>query len=201
MFYDRYVMPALVSAACATRPIDGVRRQLVPRARGEILELGFGAGANLAHYDPAKVLRVRGVEPSAAMRNRARAVPSHVPVELLPGCAEALPYPDDSFETIVCTFTLCTVNDPSGALREARRVLRPGGGFLYAEHGLAPEPSVVRWQYRLDPVWSALAGGCHLTRDPEGLLAAAGFAVVQLGSGWLRRTPRFVGWHVWGEAR
>lgn len=199
-FYDRQVVPRLVAAACATRPVLRKRALLVPRARGEVLELGLGAGANLPFYDPTQVRRVRSVEPSALLRSRASAAPGAVPVEIAEGVAEALPYDDASFDTVVCTFTLCTVQDPAAALREAKRVLRADGRFLYCEHGLAPTPSVRRWQHRLDPVWSALAGGCHLVRDSERTLREAGFEVHQLGAGWLRGTPRFVGWHVWGEA-
>ena len=121
-------------------------------------------------------------------------------VDVRDALAERLPWPDASFDTVVSTFTLCTVPDAVAALREARRVLRPGGRFVYCEHGLAPDADVQRWQRRLDPLWSKLAGGCHLTRDVEPALAAAGFVVRPRGAGYLRRTPRFVGWHRWGEA-
>ena len=199
-FYDDHVMPRVVAAACATKPVTRKRALVVPRARGEVLELGLGAGPNLPFYDPDRVVRVRSVEPSRLFREQANRLAAPVPVEIEAGVAESLPYESQAFDTVVCTFTLCTVHDPAAALREARRVLKPGGTFLYCEHGLAPEPAVVRWQRRLEPMWSALAGGCHLTRDAEALLREAGFAVEPLGSGWLRKTPRFAGWHVWGEA-
>ena len=199
-FYERQIMPRLVAAACATRPVTRKRALLVPRARGEVLELGLGAGPNLPFYDPKLVTRVRSIEPSDLLRTRAQAVTGPIPVEIQAGMAESLPYPEASFDTVVCTFTLCTVHVPAAALAEAWRVLRPGGRLLYCEHGLAPEPRVARWQRRLDPVWSVLAGGCHLIREPETLLRAAGFAIQSLGSGWLRGTPRFVGWHTWGQA-
>ena len=199
-FYDRHVMPHLVTAACGTRPITRKRALLVPRARGQVLELGVGAGANLPFYDAEQVQRVSSVEPSATLRARAKNVQTAVAIDIRDGEAERLPWADASFDTVVCTFTLCTVRDPALALREARRVLRPGGRFLYCEHGLSGDVGVARWQRRIEPVWKQLAGGCHLTRDAERLLGEAGFAVVQLGSGFLQRTPRFVGWHVWGEA-
>jgi SAM-dependent methyltransferase len=199
-FYERQVMPRLVAAACGTRPITRKRALLVPRARGDVLELGLGAGPNLPFYDAAEVRRVCSVEPSATLRARAERVAAAVPVEIQDGEAERLPWADATFDTVVCTFTLCTVQDPVTALREAHRVLRPGGVFLYCEHGLSGEARVARWQRRIEPVWKALAGGCHLTRDAERLLGSAGFDVRQLGSGFLRGTPRFVGWHVWGEA-
>ena len=193
-------MPHLVAAACATGPVTRMRALLVQRARGEVLELGLGAGANLPFYDVSWVRRVSSVEPSAVLRARAKKVQTAFKVDVEDGEAERLPWADASFDTVVCTFTLCTVRDPALALREARRVLRPGGQFLYCEHGLSSDVGVARWQVRIEPVWKRLAGGCHLTRDAERLLGEAGFAVVQLGSGFLQRTPRFVGWHVWGEA-
>lgn len=193
-------MPRMVAAACATRPITRKRALLIPRARGQVLELGLGAGANMPFYDASQVERVTAVEPAAWFRRRAEQIPAPVPVVVEEGVAESLPFADGSFDSVVCTFTLCTVQDPTAAVREAHRVLRKGGQLLYCEHGLAPDARVRRWQQRLDPVWSALAGGCHLVRDVESLLRAGHFELDPLGSGWLRKTPRFVGWHVWGVA-
>ena len=202
-FYDRHIMPRLIGCACGAKPITYQRRKVVPRASGKVLELGIGGGLNLIHYDPAQVLSVSGVDPSAELRERAEAAPrpEGLTVEICEGTAEALPYETASFDCVVCTFTLCTVADPAAALAEARRVLKPGGRFLFCEHGLAPDPAVAKWQRRIEPVWKRLAGGCHLTRPVSATLTAAGFGMTELSTMYLPSTPRVVGWNEWGEAR
>lgn len=179
------------------------RARIVPEAQGEVLELGVGGGLNLAFYDPGKVKRVIGIDPSPELRDIARAAPRppglHVSVEA--GTAEALPFPDHSFDSIVCTFTLCSVSDPARALAEARRVLKPGGRFYFCEHGLSPEPGVARWQRRLDPLWSRLAGGCHLNRPVGETLTRAGFRLDALETAYLPKTPKIAGWNEWGAAQ
>ena len=178
-FYERHVLPHLIGCACGARPISRQRAKVVPGASGRVLELGIGGGLNLAFYDPAQVASVTGVDPSEGLRAKARAAPrpDGLKVEILDGQAERLPFDAASFDTIVCTFTLCSVGSPTSTLAEARRVLKPGGRFLFSEHGLAPDPAVQRWQRRLEPVWKRLAGGCHLTRPVAASIARAGFAI------------------------
>ncbi|NBB15472.1 methyltransferase domain-containing protein [Caulobacter sp. SLTY] len=202
-FYDRHIMPRLIGCACGAKPITYQRRKVVPRAAGKVLELGIGGGMNLIHYDPAQVSSVSGVDPSAELRARAEAAPrpAGLNVEIRDGTAEALPYEAASFDCVVCTFTLCTVADPSAALAEARRVLKPGGRFLFCEHGLAPDAGVAKWQRRIEPVWKRLAGGCRLTRPVGAMLTAAGLSLTDLSTMYLPGTPRVVGWNEWGEAR
>lgn len=202
-FYDRHIMPRLIGCACAAKPVMRQRAKVVPQARGQVLELGIGGGLNLAFYDPAKVERVCGVDPSLELRHRAEAAPrpEGLAVEVRKGAAEALPFEDASFDTVVCTYTLCTVQSPAQALAEARRVLRPGGRFLFCEHGLAPDEGVARWQGRIEPVWKAIAGGCHLTRPVTPALADAGLTVESVETMYLPNTPKVVGWNEWGSAR
>ncbi len=202
-FYDRYIMPRLIGCACGAKPITYQRRKVVPRAAGKVLELGIGGGMNLIHYDPAQVSSVSGVDPSAELRARAEAAPRPhgLDVDIREGTAEALPYEAASFDCVVCTFTLCTVADPSAALAEARRVLKPGGRFLFCEHGLAPDAGVAKWQRRIEPIWKRLAGGCHLTRPVGPMLTGAGLTLTDLSTMYLPGTPRAVGWNEWGEAR
>lgn len=202
-FYDRHIMPRLIGCACGAKPITYQRRKVVPRAAGKVLELGIGGGMNLIHYDPAQVSSVSGVDPSAELRAKAEAAPRPhgLTVEIRDGTAEALPYEAASFDCVVCTFTLCTVADPGAALAEARRVLKPGGRFLFCEHGLAPDAQVAKWQRRIEPVWKRLAGGCHLTRPIGSTLTAAGLTLTDLSTMYLPSTPRVVGWNEWGEAR
>jgi ubiquinone/menaquinone biosynthesis C-methylase UbiE len=201
-FYDRHIMPRLIACACAARPIARQRAKVVPFAEGRVLELGIGGGLNLAFYDPSKVSAVLGVDPSAALRERAQAAPrpEGLAVEVREGEAEALPFEDSSFDSVVCTFTLCTVCAPAGALAEARRVLKPGGRLLFCEHGLAPDPEVVRWQRRIEPVWKHIAGGCHLTRPISSAIEAAGFRLERRETMYLPKTPRAMGWNEWGAA-
>lgn len=200
--YDRFLMPRLICAACGSKPISKQRAKVVPQASGRVLELGIGGGLNLAHYDAERVSEVVGVDPSPELRARALAAPrpEGLAVEVVDGAAETLPFPDASFDCVVCTFTLCSVTSPRRSLAEARRVLRPGGVFLFAEHGLAPDPEVARWQRRVEPVWKRLAGGCHLTRPITAAIGSAGFRIQTTSGMYLPGTPRIAGWSEWGAA-
>lgn len=199
-FYDRHIMPRLIGCACASKPIMKQRAKVVPLASGRVLELGVGGGLNLAFYDPAKVSALLGVDPSDELRERALAAPrpEGLKVDIASGTAEALPFEDHSFDTVVCTFTLCSVQSHASAVAEARRVLKPSGRFLFCEHGLAPEPDVARWQRRVEPVWKAIAGGCHLTRPIGSAIEAGGFKLESWNSMFLPSTPRIFGWSEWG---
>ena len=200
--YDRYVVPWLLDCACSASPIAHQRAKIVPDARGRVLELGMGSGLNLPFYDPAKVRVVEAVEPSEPLRRKAVAAASlsGLNVDIRAGRAEALPYETAAFDTVVCTFTLCSVQDPAAALAEARRVLKPDGRFLFCEHGLAPDGGVVKWQQRIEPVWKAIAGGCHLTRPVAASITAAGFQVETCSTMYLPGTPHWAGWNEWGSA-
>lgn len=200
--YDRRVLPELIGCACRSRAITRQRARLIPQASGEVLELGIGGGANLRFYDIAKVRAVYGVDPSRELRAKAEAAPRQDGLHVVvgEGRAETLPFADRRFDTVVATFTLCSVTDPQAALREARRVLRRGGRLLVCEHGLAPERRVARWQRRLEPVWASVAGGCRLTRDPATEILAAGFRFEALDQEYLRRTPKLAGWVTTGTA-
>ena len=202
-FYDRHIVPRLIGCACSTKPIMKQREKVVPHATGKVLELGIGGGLNLAFYNPAKVTGVFGVDPSEGLRERAARAPrpDGLKVEVRDGTAEALPFEDASFDTVVCTFTLCSVCGPQQALAEARRVLKPAGTFLFCEHGLAPDPEVARWQRRIEPVWKRLCGGCHLTRPVASAIGAAGFKLGKVETMYLPKSPRFAGWNEWGAAR
>ncbi|MBU1374402.1 MAG: class I SAM-dependent methyltransferase [Alphaproteobacteria bacterium] len=200
--YDRYILPKFLKCACSSSPVMKQRAKVVPKAQGRVLELGIGMGLNLSLYDADKVESVTGVDPAAELRTIAEAAPRdpRLAVKVEDGTAEALPFDAASFDCVVCTFTLCSVHTPAAALGEARRVLKPGGRFLYCEHGLAPDPDVAKWQRRIEPVWKAIAGGCHLTRPVTAAVEAAGFKVERRDSMYIPGTPRFAGWSEWGEA-
>jgi ubiquinone/menaquinone biosynthesis C-methylase UbiE len=201
--YERHVLPRLTHWLCGSPTIDRQRRAIVPRARGRVLEIGFGSGLNLPHYVRDRVDRVWALEPSPEMRAlaAARIADSGLDVQLLDASAEAVPLPDASVDTVLVTFSLCTIPDPSAALREARRVLRPDGQLLFCEHGAAPDATVRRWQDRVNGVWKRCAGGCSLNRDVTQLLEAAGFAIAEARRAYLPGTPRVVGYVTWGSAR
>jgi SAM-dependent methyltransferase len=200
--YDRFVLPTLLACACSSPPMMKQRAKIVPRAQGRVLELGIGMGLNLAFYDPGKVASVTGVDPAPQLRAAAEAAPRdpRLSVTVEDGTAEALPFEDKSFDTVVCTFTLCSVHTPAAALAEARRVLRPSGALLFCEHGLAPDAGVAKWQRRIEPVWKRIAGGCHLTRPVAGAIAASGFRLQGVETMYVPHTPKIAAWNEWGSA-
>jgi ubiquinone/menaquinone biosynthesis C-methylase UbiE len=201
-FYDRHILPRLLDAAMSTKPITYQRRKVVPRAEGRVLEIGFGAGHNLPFYDPTKVERIWALEPAAEMRARAgeRAAASPIPMEFLGLPSEKIPLDDAAADTILITYTLCTIPDVMAALAEMRRVMKPAGRMIFCEHGEAPDASVERWQRRITPVWKALAGGCHVGRPIPKLIQDGGFKVEDMQTMYLPGTPRFAGFNYWGSA-
>lgn len=201
--WDRYAVPRLIGFACAQKPVMERRRHVVPRASGHVLELGAGGGINFPLYDPARVTRVEGVDPSPGLLTRARdtAQTLGLDFDIREGVAENLPFEDDRFDTVLVTFTLCSVQDQMRSLAEARRVLKSGGQLLFLEHGAAPDPGPAKWQRRIEPVWKPIAGGCHLTRPISSAIAQAGFTLVAQDQGYMRKTPKFMGWTEWGVAR
>lgn len=200
--YSRYFLPCLINCACGAKPIRYQRRKIVPKAEGVVLELGFGSGLNLPYYDTSKVSRVYALEPEEGMLARARKIATRapVPIEILPEKAEELSLPDASVDTVLVTYALCTIPDPAAALAGARRALRPGGKLLFCEHGLAPDPNVQRTQRQIEPIWKAIAGGCHLSRDIPAIIEQAGFRVGPMESMYLPSTPKFAGFNYWGSA-
>jgi len=201
--YERYILPPLLSMGCGAKPIRKQREKIVPRARGVVLELGFGTGLNLAHYDRSAVSRIFALEPSAGMLARARkaAAASDLTVEILAERAEGLSLPAASVDTVLVTYTLCSIPDPVSALEAARRAMKPGARLLFCEHGAAPDPKVYRAQKRIEPVWKVIGGGCHLSRDMPGIIVAAGFMIEDLATMYLPGTPAWAGYNTWGAAR
>jgi ubiquinone/menaquinone biosynthesis C-methylase UbiE len=200
-WYDRHVLPRLLDLAMRHREVTRYRLQLIPRARGAVLEIGIGSGLNLPFYT-ADVQTLDGIDPSpellAIAQQRTGATRS--PVELHAGNAEALPFEPQSFDTIVTTFTLCSVAEPRAAVLQMRRVLKPGGRLLFAEHGLAQDSRVAAWQRRLNPVWKKFAGGCNLDRNIAELLQQGGFEISDLRREYANG-PRVMSFVYSGEAR
>jgi ubiquinone/menaquinone biosynthesis C-methylase UbiE len=186
----------------SAKPISYQRRKVVPRAEGRVLEVGFGAGHNLPYYDAGKVTQIWALEPSAEMRARAgeRAAASTIPLEFIGLPSEKIPLDADAADTVLVTYTLCTIPDVMAALGEMRRVMKPTGRMIFCEHGEAPDENVRRWQRSITPVWKMIGGGCHVGRAIPSLIKQAGFKVEDMETMYLPGTPRFAGFNYWGSA-
>ena len=186
-FYQDQILPFVIHLAMRQRNLAAYRNRVVPAAEGRVLEIGIGSGLNLPFYT-RKAERVIGLDPSPKLLSMARqaARQSMGAVEFLEGSAEAIPLADRSVDTVVTTWTLCSIPNASGALGEMRRVLKPGGRLLFVEHGRSPEPSVRLWQDVLTPVWKRIGGGCHLNRTIGALIDAAGFQFERIDTGYMR---------------
>ena len=186
-FYQDQIVPLLINWSMRQKNLAAYRARIIPAAEGRVLEIGIGSGLNLPFYS-RNVARVIGLEPSPRLLAMARQVErtGNGSVEFIEGSAEAIPLQDASVDTVVTTWTLCSIPDALRALRDMRRVLRPGGRLLFVEHGRAPDPNVIWWQDRLTPAWKRLGGGCHLNRAIGTLIEGAGFQFDRLQTGYMR---------------
>ena len=202
-WWDRQMVPRLIGKACAQPQIMKARSRIVPQASGDVLELGCGGGINMQFYDASRISSFAGLDPSPALleASRAAAQAKGMTADIRGGYGEAMPFADAQFETVLVTFTLCSVDDQARVLAEMRRVLKPGGKVLFLEHGRAPDASVQSWQRRIEPVWKRIGGNCHLTRPISDAYRAAGFTVSNDTGSYMPKTPRPFGWIEWGEAR
>jgi ubiquinone/menaquinone biosynthesis C-methylase UbiE len=184
--YGKYVLPHLIDLSMKDRATTKCRSEIIPKARGRVLEIGIGSGLNFPYYG-AGVTHVWGIDPSRELLAMARPNRSAAPcsVELCCESAEQIPLNNASADTIVLTWSLCTISDPPRALEEMRRVLKPGGAVIFAEHGLAPDPGVRKWQERMSPLWKRLAGGCNMDRKIDQLVTDAGFDIRELRTSYL----------------
>jgi len=201
-FYKDHVYPHLVSALGNPKPIDDIRRRIVPLAQGNVLEIGVGPGVNFVHYDQAKVNKVYALEPNPGMLRRAgeQRLRTEVPIEFLGLPGERIPLPDASVDTVVSTFTLCTIPGVVEAIQGVRRVLKPSGKLIFFEHGLSPDLPVRRWQHRSEPFFRWAFEGCHDTRDIPSLIASGGFKIEQMESGYISPFPKSGSYCWWGTA-
>lgn len=199
-WYERHVLPKLIESACGQKPMRELRARYVTRACGDVLEIGIGSGLNLPHYGD-QVSSVTGLDPHVQLTAKAkeRATRIDTPVSLLQVSGEEIPADDARFDTLVCTWTLCSIPNVYAALREMRRVLRPGGKLYFIEHGRSPEAHVEKWQHRIEPLWKKIGGGCHLTRKADELIEDAGFCITELESGY-QPGPKFAAFMMHGVA-
>ncbi len=200
-FYRDRVLPHLIHLSMQSPEAARHRRRIIPAAAGRVLEVGIGSGLNLPFYS-ADVREVVGLDPSARLIDMARRASGDAPfdVRLETGSAEAMPFESGTFDSLVSTWTLCSIADAGAALAEMRRVLKPGGRFIFIEHGVSPDGGIAGWQRRIDPLWSRFAGGCHLDRPIDALIGGAGFAIDRMETGYLIKGPRIITFNYEGLA-
>jgi ubiquinone/menaquinone biosynthesis C-methylase UbiE len=184
-FYNDHILPHVINLAMRNRELLPYRERVLAQAHGRVLEIGIGSGLNLPLYGP-RVEAILGLDPSSRLIAMAQDASnrSNVPVTLINGSAQAIPIDASSIDTLVTTWTLCSILDADAALQEMRRVLKPDGQLLFVEHGTAPEESIRKWQNRLTPVWKRIGGGCHLNRPIRALIEDAGFRMIRLNTGY-----------------
>ena len=199
--YSRYVLPQLIQLTCSVSSVYKQREKVIPLAHGRVIEVGFGSGLNLPLYDPEKVSRIWALEPSEDMLKLSDEIraSSAIPIDCLPSNAQNIPLEDKAADTVVITYTLCSIVEEELALQEMRRVLRPGGQLIFCEHGISPEKNIRKWQNRIDPLWSRLGGGCHLNKDIPDLIQKGGFRLTHCDQAYIP------GWKIacynyWGRA-
>ncbi len=199
-WYDQKIVPKIVRMGCSDPRIDELRGNVVPLAEGHVFELGVGGGMNQKLYDASRISRFAAIDPSEALLDDARKAAQEKgwQADIRQGKGEAIPFESDSFDTVVCTFTMCSVTDQDQVLTEMRRILKPGGKLLFLEHGRAPDPGPAKWQRRLEPVWKRLMGNCHLSREVTGAVARHGFTLDSTANRYMEKMPRWAGFMEWG---
>lgn len=200
-FYDEKILPHAIDLACGSKPNMKQREKIVPLASGDVLEIGFGSGLNLPFYRADRIGQFFALEPSDGMRRKAASRVAASPIDVkfiaLPG--EQIPLPDESVDTVLVTYSLCTIPDAVTALEGMRRVLRPGGHLIFCEHGIAPDNGVRRWQRRINPAWRRVAGGCNMDRDIPELIRRGGFELENIERKYIPGL-KILSYNVWGTA-
>ena len=202
-WYEETLLSRFIACACADPKIDALRAEVVPLAAGRVFEIGCGGGLNQPHYDRERVTGFAGIDPNGALLDRARkaARDKGWSADIREGVGEAIPFADASFDSVVCTYTLCSVGDQGRTLSELRRILKPGGKLIFLEHGNSPDLGPQKWQRRIEPLWKRVMGNCHLTRPVSGAIEQGGFALEGQGSKYMEKMPRWAGWTEWGVGR
>ena len=200
--YDKYVLPKFLNCACASKPILRQRQKVVPLAEGKVLEIGIGSGLNLPFYEKSKIDEVWGLDPSEELSAMARIVADQESIEVnfISSGAEEIPLPDNHFDSVLITYTMCTIPEVLRANQEIRRVLREDGKMIFCEHGEAPDANIRKWQKRINPFWGRIAGGCNINRKIPSLIQDSGFDIVEMEEMYLPNTPKIAGYNYWGFA-
>ena len=200
--YDKYVLPKFLNCACGSKPVARQRKKVVPLAEGKVLEVGIGSGLNLPFYDKSKIDELWGLDPSEELSEMARKVADSEKMEVnfISSGAEEIPLPDDHFDSVLVTYTMCTIPEVIRANGEIRRVLKNGGKMIFCEHGEAPDENTRKWQKRINPIWGKIAGGCNINRKIPSLIQDSGFDIIEMEEMYLPSTPKIAGYNYWGYA-
>lgn len=200
--YDKYVLPKFLNCACGSNPVSRQRQKVVPLVEGKVLEVGIGSGLNLPFYDKSKIDELWGLDPSEELSDMARKLADreNIVVNFISSGAEEIPLPDSYFDSVLITYTMCTIPEVARANKEIKRVLKRGGKLIFCEHGEAPDENIRKWQKRINPFWGKLAGGCNINRKIPSLIQNAGFEIVELEEMYLPKTPKIAGYNYWGYA-
>ncbi|MDA7553995.1 class I SAM-dependent methyltransferase [Gammaproteobacteria bacterium] len=200
--YEKYVLPKFLNCACGSKPVARQREKVVPLAEGKVLEIGIGSGLNLPFYDKTKVDEIWGLDPSEELSEMARAVAIQegMEVNFISSGAEEIPLPDDHFDSVLITYTMCTIPEVIRANTEIRRVLKNQGKMIFCEHGAAPDDNIRKWQKRINPFWGKIAGGCNIDRNIPSLIQDSGFDIIEIEEMYLPNTPKIAGYNFWGYA-
>ena len=200
--YDKYVLPKFLNCACGSNPVSRQRQKVVPLVEGKVLEVGVGTGLNLPFYDKSKIDELWGLDPSEELSDMARKLADreNIVVNFISSGAEEIPLPDSYFDSVLITYTMCTIPEVARANKEIKRVLKKGGKLIFCEHGEAPDENIRKWQKRINPFWGKLAGGCNINRKIPSLIQNAGFEIIELEEMYLPKTPKIAGYNYWGYA-
>ena len=200
--YEKFVLPKVLDVCCSTKPITYQRNKVVPNAEGTILEIGIGSGLNIPYYQKSNIKKIYGLDPSPELCEMAKkaAHNNEIKIDFLIEGAEEIKLPSQSIDTVLITYTLCSIPNPNDALKEMKRVLKHDGKILFCEHGAAPDLNVFKWQNRINPLWGKLFGGCNINRDIPSIILNSGFKINNLEQMYLPSTPKIVGYNYWGSA-
>ena len=200
--YEKMVLPKLCDKCCATKPINYQRKKVVPLAKGVVLEVGIGSGLNIPFYNKNNIEQIIGLDPSEELNVLAKRVADDngIQIDFLINGAEDIDLSDNSVDTILITYTLCTIPNLNKSMSEMKRVLKPGGKFIFCEHGIAPDINIIKWQRRINPIWGIFFGGCNINRNIPKIISESGFNISNLNQMYLPSTPKIVGYNYWGEA-
>jgi len=200
--YEKYILPRFLNCACSSKPITYQRKKVTPLAEGKILEVGIGSGLNLPFYNKSKIIELWGIDPSKELNIMAKnfAKREGLNVNFITSSAEEIPLPNNYFDTVLITYTMCTIPEVIKANNEIRRVLKNDGKLIFCEHGLSPDQNIKKWQNIINKFWSKIAGGCNINRNIPELIKKSGFRVVEIEEMYIPKTPKIAGYNYWGYA-